>query len=211
VTTFAYRGRPAATAWVLTSALALVLLGAAIAVLVVLLKPGEFRSPIDPIANGWGPDTKSPLFYRSIYAPFEGKTNYILRFRPHARFRFGIDVHNRGSAPVRIEGLVTGRKGCCATLRYASLQLQHRPNAYVLAGSTSEPLTIPPDGYGYVIPTMETGARCYMDAGGAEVFQTVSLKYSYRGKNRTEDYSLPAVIGIVCNRPKQVIDQVLGP
>ena len=208
MTTFASRARSVPTAWVLSGAVGLVLLGAAIVVTVVLLKPGEFRSPVDPTPSVWGPDTKSPLFYRSINAPFEGKTTYILRFRPHAQFRFGFDVHNRGSSPLRIEGVVTGRSGCCFALRYAGLQAQHRPFAYVFAGATSEPLTIPPDAWGYVIPTMMTGARCQMDSGGAEVFQNVTLKYSYRGTKRTEDYALPAVIGIVCGNPKQVVDRM---
>ena len=208
--TFAARARPASTRSLLLCAVALVLLGVAIGASVVYLRPGEFRSPLDSDSDAWGPDSKSPLYYRSVTAPFTGKTNYVLRFRPHARFRFGMDIRNRGSSPVRIDGVVTDPAMCCAALRFVGFEAQHRPNEYSLAGSTSGPLTIPPGGHGYVIPTMETGARCHGEAGSGEFFESVRLKYSYRGKHKTQDYSMPAVIGIVCGNPKQFVDRVLA-
>lgn len=88
--------------------------------------------------------------------------------------------------------------------------MQHRPNTYTFAGATSEALMIPPGGYGYLISTLETGARCNMVEGGGEVRGSVTLKYSYRGVHRTQDYSLPVVIGIVCSNPQQVVDQMFG-
>jgi hypothetical protein len=170
-------------------------------------------APLDPGGSTtWAPDVKSPLFYRSISPAFgKGKTSYVLRFRPNSQFRFGFSVHNRGRHPVRIEGIETKQDTYIGALGVTRLQMQHRPNTYSFAGATSRPLTIPSDGYGYLIATIETGDRCNLVDGGAEIMGSVRLEYSYRGVHRTQGYSLPMVIGIVCRNPQQVVAQMFGP
>jgi hypothetical protein len=96
-------------------------------------------------AIAWGPDGKSSLYYRSVSPPFgDGKTTFVLRFRPHSQFRFGVGIPNTGRSPVRIDGIVTTSPDYAGMLRITGLQMQHKPNAAVLAGATSEPLLIKP-------------------------------------------------------------------
>jgi len=169
-------------------------------------------APLDDAGGSSVPDSESPLFYRGVDAPFgNGKMTYILRFRAHSRFRWGFDVHNRGSSAVRIEGIETTPAYWRGPFRITGLQLQHRPRYAGLAGATSEPLTIPPDGFGLVIPVLETQARCNLVPGGAQTFDSVTLKYSYRGGHKTQVYPMPMVVGMVCGDPRRVVDQMLGP
>ena len=172
-----------------------------------------FRAAHSPLgrAVAWGPDGKSPLYYRSVHTPFgEGKTNFVLRFRPYSRFRFGIGIPNAGSSPVRIDGIVPTSPDYAGMFRITGLQMQHRPNAMVLAGATSEPLVIPPNGVGYVIPMLETTAKCF-SPGTGEYFDSIQLKYTYRGSHRTATYSLPVVVGIYCGNPRPLVDDAVTP
>ena len=209
VTTFASRGR-------------LFGLGLAVAafaaILFVLFGPAigaQSSAQFSPLgaAVAWGPDAKSPLFYSSVHPPFgDGKTAYVLRFRPHSRFRFGVGILNEGHSPLRIEGIVPTRTDTQSMLHITGLQMQHRPNTMALAGATSEPLTIPPGGLGYVIPVLDTRGRCgaSFSAGGSEELDSIRLDYSYRGDRKTESYSLPVVVGIVCGSPKLLLDSVVS-
>jgi hypothetical protein len=85
-------------------------------------------SPLEYAGGATGPDIKSPLFYRSVSAPFSGGSSYILRFRPNSSFRFGIDVHNSGRLPIRIEGIVTTHEDWGGPFRITGLQMQHKPH-----------------------------------------------------------------------------------
>jgi hypothetical protein len=38
----------------------------------------------------------------------------------------------------------------------------------------------------------------------------MQLRYRYRGHERTEWYSMPVVIGIVCGNPKGMVDSAVG-
>jgi hypothetical protein len=213
VTTFASRGRPASNPWVAVSAfLLLVLLGIAVAAVIVSIRSSfGFKSPLDSQSDGFGPDISSPLFYRGVSAPFGESTSYVLRFRPNSTFRFGMSLHNHGSAPLRIDGIVPSRTGCCLSLRYVGLELQHNPRVNGFKGATREPLTIPPNGDGWVIPVMSTGAKCYLVAGGGEIFKAVTLKYSYQGHHRTQEYPLPAAVGFACSHPERLLGSSFGP
>ena len=209
VTTFASRGR------LFGLGLAAV---AFAAVLFVLFWPAigaQSSEQFTPLgaAVAWGPDAKSPLFYSGVHPPFgDGKTAYVLRFRPHSQFRFGVAIPNEGDSPLRIEGIVTTRTDTQSMLHITGLQMQHRPNTMALAGATSEPLTIPPKGLGYVIPVLETRGHCRasFSAGGSEEFDSIQLDYSYRGNRKTESYSLPVIVGIVCGSPKLLMDSVVS-
>jgi hypothetical protein len=182
---------------------------------VVLWQPSgvPFRATHSPLggAFAWGPDGKSPLYYRSVRPPFgDGKTTFVLRFRPHSQFRFGVAIPNTGRSPVRIDGIVTTSPEYAGMMRITGLQLQHKPNAAVLAGATSEPLVIEPGGFGYVIPILETRGSC-PSQGAGESFDSVQLKYTYRGSQRTATYSLPVVVGIYCGNPKSLVDNAVTP
>jgi len=214
VTTLASEKRPATRRFrprdVVVAAL---VLAAVAAVLLFIFGPvdvsfGRASSPLGP-ANGWAPDVRSPLYYRKVNPPFgDPKTNYVLRFRPHAQFRFGVGIENRGSHPLRIEGIVpdTEWRGMA---RVTGMRFQHRRNAYVLEGATSDPLVIEPRGTGFVIPVVQTGASCTRDA--EEYFDSIKLRYSYRGKQTTERYSLPVVVGIACRNARRLVDGVVTP
>ena len=74
-----------------------------------------------------GPDSDSPLFYRSVSLPFgDAKTNFVLRFRPHLRFRFDFDIQNRGRSPLRRDGVVPSSGGMMHVRR---LLMQHNPRS----------------------------------------------------------------------------------
>jgi hypothetical protein len=47
--------------------------------------------------------------------------------------------------------------------------------------------------------------------GGVQGFDSLVLDYSQRGSRKTQRYPLPMVIGIVCRKPRQVIDRMFGP
>jgi len=172
------------------------------------------RDPASPLgsSNSSAPDIGSPLFYRSLTLPFgDAKTNFVLRFKPHSRFRFGFSISNTGDSPVRIEGLEPPSPGV-AMLRLKQLLFQHDPRGMTLEGATQEPLTIEPGQYGFVIPVLETGGPCapnYVD-NGAEETDSIHLRYRYRGHERTEWYSMPVVIGIVCGDPGNMVDSATG-
>ena len=171
-----------------------------------------FRTAHSPLgeAIAWGPDGKSRLYYRTVSLPFgDGKSNFVLRFRPHSQFRFGVGIPNTGRSPLRIDGIVTTSPEYAGMMRIAGLQMQHKPNAAVFAGATSEPLLIEPGGFGYVIPILETRGSCHSQ--GAESFDSVQLKYTYRGAQRTATYSLPVVVGIYCGNPKSLVDNAITP
>jgi hypothetical protein len=172
-----------------------------------------FRAAHSPLggAIAWGPDGKSPLYYRSVSPPFgDGRTTFVLRFRPHSQFRFGVGIPNTGRSLLRIDGIVTTRPEYAGMMRIIGLQMQHKRNAAVLAGATSEPLVIEPGGFGYVIPILETRGRCPAQGAG-EGFDSVRLKYTYRGSHRTATYSLPVVVGIYCGNPKSLVDNAVTP
>jgi len=197
---------------------AAVLVAAVVGALVVLWSPNHvpFRTSHSPLgqSNGWAPDIDSPLFYRSVSAPFgDAKTNYVLRFRPHSRFRFGFDVHNNGTSPLRIEGVVPTSADWRGMMHIRHVLMQHKPNDYTFDGASSKPLTIEPGGNGFLIPIIETAGPCGANysRGGGESFDTIHLRYSYRGGERTEWYSLPMVIGMVCGNPKRWVDNVVAP
>ena len=170
-------------------------------------------SPLGP-SNGGGPDIHSPLFYRSVNMPFgDAKTNIVLGFKPHSEFRFGFNIWNRGDSPLRIEGVVPPEEGSLNMARVTRLLLQHKPNSYGFDGATEAPLTIAPGKDGFVIPVIETGGPCrrHYSKSGGEAFDSIHLRYRYRGRERTEWYSMPFVVGIVCGNPKRWIDGVVSP
>ncbi len=211
MTTLASRGRPAIrrvslrTAFV---ALALVVTAGALAAFLWL----RSYTALEFAGGATGPDIKSPLFYRSVQPPFSDGSSYILSFRPHSSFRFGVDVHNGGRFPVRIEGIVETDDSWQGPFKIAGIQMQHKPNWHIFKGATSEPLTIEPGDFGYVIPVLRTGARCNMVAGGESILSAIWLEYSYLGAfHRTQELVLPMRIGMVCNKPQQVVDRMLGP
>jgi hypothetical protein len=186
---------------------ALVAAGVLIVILAValalFLRGRDSASPLGP-SNAWGPDLGSPLFYRSMRLPFgDAKTNFVLGYKPHAKFRFGFTITNRGHSPLRIDGVVPPSEGCCAMGRIRHLLMQHSRNRF-LAGATEEPLTIQPGRDGYVIPVFETGGPCrsHWSTNGGESFDRIHLRYTYRGHAHTEWYAMPVVVGIVCGDPK---------
>ena len=63
-----------------------------------------------------------------------------------------------------------------------------------------------------MIPVLETRGRCGASfrAGGSEELDSIRLDYSYRGDRKTESYSLPVVVGIVCGSPKLLLDSVVS-
>jgi hypothetical protein len=194
---------------------AAVLVAAIAAGAFVLWTPSSvpFRTAHSPLgeAIAWGPDGKSRLYYRTVSPPFgDGKSNFVLRFRPHSQFRFGVGIPNTGRSPVRIDGIVTTRPDYAGMMRIIGVQMQHKPNAAVLAGATSEPLVIEPGGFGYVIPILETRGSC-PSQGAGEGFDSVRLNYTYRGSHRTATYSLPVVVGIYCGNPKSLVDNAVTP
>jgi hypothetical protein len=170
------------------------------------------RSPLGP-SNGYGPDADSPLFYRSVRLPFgAAKTNFVLRFRPHSRFRFEFDIQNRGRSPLRIEGLVPPSPDSVQMVRFTRLLMQHKPQTYSYVGATAEPLTIEPGGSGVVVPVLETRGPCrtHYSPGSGEETDVIRLRYSYRGVERTEWFSMPVVVGMVCGNPKTWVDRAIG-
>ena len=170
-------------------------------------------SPLGP-SNGGGPDINSPLFYRSVRAPFgDAKTNLVLGFKPHSEFRFGFNIWNRGDSPVRIEGVVPPEEGWLGMAPIRRLLFQPKPQNYTLDGATEAPLTIEPGKDAFLIPVIETGDPCrrHYSKGGSQSFDSIHLRYRYRGRERTEWYSMPFVVGIVCGNPKFVIDRVVSP
>jgi hypothetical protein len=171
------------------------------------------HSPLGP-SSGWGPDADSPLFYRSVSQPFgDAKTNFVLRFRPHSRFRFDFDIQNRGRSPLRIDGLVPPSADSVQMVRFTRLLMQHKPQTFSFVGATAEPLTIEPGGFGVVVPVLETGGPCrtHYSAGSGEGTDAIHLRYSYRGVERTEWFTMPVVIGMVCGDPKPWIDNAATP
>lgn len=189
------------------------MIGGGLALLVWPPTSVPFRTTHSPLGPGsaFGPDSDSPLFYRSVSLPFgDAKTNFVLRFRPHLRFRFDFDIQNRGRSPLRIDGVVPSSGGMMHVRR---LLMQHNPRSYSFVGATSEPLTIEPGGYGLVVPVIETGGPCRgnYSPGGGESFDTIRLRYSYRGPERTDVYSMPVVVGTVCGNPKRLIDNAVTP
>jgi hypothetical protein len=217
VTSYASDERPVNRRVSRRSIIVSVVLFAAVAggVAFVLLRPAgvPFRAAPSPLgqAIAWGPDSDSPLYYLTVSQPFgDGKTTFVLRFRPHSQFRFGVGIPNKGRSPVRIDGIVTTSPDYAGMMRITGLQMQHRPNAVVLAGVTSKPLVIEPGGFGYVVPILETRGSCTAH-GTSEAFDSVQLKYTYRGAHRTTDYSLPVVVGVYCGNPKSLIDNVVTP
>src|SRR5262245_35631178 len=174
-----------------------------------------FRSSSSPLgpSNGYGPDVRSPLFYRSMGLPFgDAKTNFVLRFRPHSEFRFDFDIQNRGGLPVRIEGVVPAAEGTVAMMHVRRLLMQDNPRTFSPVGATAEPLTIAPGESGVVVPVIETGGPCraHFSPNSGESFDSIRLRYSYRGRERTESYSLPVVVGMVCGNPKRWVDQAVS-
>jgi hypothetical protein len=172
------------------------------------------KEPPSPLglSDAWAPGAGSPLFYRSIDLPFgDSKTNYVLGFKPHSQFRFGFSVPNNGDSPVRIDGVAPPSPGN-AMLRVKRLLFQHDPHRMTFSGATEEPLTIEPGDEGFVIPVLETGGPCAPNwtDNGAESWDSIHLRYRYRGHERTEWYSMPVVIGIVCGDPKTMVDGALG-
>ena len=115
-------------------ALALVVIAGALAAFLWL----RSYAPLEFAGGATGPDTKSPLFYRSISAPFSSETSHILSFRPHSSFRFGVDVHNGGRFPVRLEGIVATDDSWQGPFKIAGIQLQHKPTWPIFSGATSE-------------------------------------------------------------------------
>jgi len=166
------------------------------------------RSPLGP-SNGYGPDSLSPLFYRSMSLPFgDERTNFVLRFRPHSRFRFDFDIENRGRSPLRIEGVVPTSPDWAGMMHIRRLLFQHNPRSFSHVGATPDPLTIEPGRSGVVVPVIETDGPCRAtySPGGAEGLESIQLRYSYRGEERTEWYPLPVVIGMFCGDPKLWVD-----
>ena len=166
------------------------------------------RSPLGP-SHGFGPDFRSPLYYRSVSLPFgDAKTNFVLRFRPHSEFRFDFDIQNRGGSPVRIEGVVPPRGSRLGMMHIRRMLFQHNPRSFSFAGATEEPLTIAAGRSGVVVPVIETDGPCMSNhsANSGEGLESIQLRYSYRGAERTAWYSLPVVIGMVCGNPKQWVD-----
>ena len=195
----------------LVIATALLLVAAGVVAVALFLRAREPASPLGK-SDGWAPGAGSPLFYRSMNLPFgDSKTNYVLRFKPHSHFRFGFSVPNTGNSPVRIEGVEPPSPGH-AMFRVKRLLFQHDPHRMTFAGATEEPLTIEPGDEGFVIPVLETGGPCapnYTD-NGAEASDSIQLRYRYRGHERTEWYSMPVVIGIVCGDPGKMVASAAG-
>jgi hypothetical protein len=190
----------------LVAAAALIVIAAV--ALALFLRNRDATSPLGP-SNAYGPDIGSPLFYRDMRLPFgDAKTNFVLRFKPHSTFRFEFTITNRGDSSLRIDGVVPPDEGCCAMGRIRHLLMQHSRNRYILAGATQAPLTIQPGRDGLVIPVYETGGPCrsHWEAGSGESFDRIHLRYTYKGSQHTEWYSMPVVIGIVCGDPKKFID-----
>ncbi len=170
-------------------------------------------SPLGP-SNGGGPDIHSPLFYRSVNLPFgDSKTNLVLGFKPHSEFRFGFNIRNRGNSPLRIEGVVPPDEGWVGMAPVRRLLLQHKPRNYTFDGASEAALTIEPGSDAFVIPVIETDGPCrrHYSENGGESFDSIHLRYRYRGRERTEWYSMPFVVGIVCGNPKLWIDRVVSP
>jgi len=170
------------------------------------------RSPLGP-SNGYGPDIHSPLFYRSVRLPFgDAKTNFVLGFRPHSEFRFDFDIQNRGRSPLRIEGVVPPGVGWVGMMRVRRMLFQHDPQTFSFVGATPEPLTIAPGRSGVVVAVIETGGPCraHFSRNSGESFDSIRLRYSYRGRERTESYSLPVVVGMVCGNPKRWVDDAVS-
>jgi hypothetical protein len=196
----------------LVSALLIIMVAGVLAVVLWRHEGVPFRARHSPLgrAFAWGPDSSSPLYYRSVTPPFgDGKTNFVLGFRPHSQFRFGVAIPNNGHSPVRIDGIVPTSRDYAGMMRITGLRFQHRPNAFTFAGATAEPLVIEPGGSGYVIPILETRGRCPAQGAG-EAFDSVQLKYTYRGSHRVADYALPVVVGIECGNPKALVDSAVS-
>jgi hypothetical protein len=195
-------------------AAAVLVIGGAVAFGIVKSTNASESSPLGP-SSDFGPDVDSPLFYQSISLPFgDSKTNYVLRFKPHSQFRFLFDVYNRGTSPLRIEGVVPPPAGSVRMMRIERvLFFQHKPNTFTMAGATTEPLTIEPGRRGLLIPIVETRGPCRAnyEANSSEEFDTIRLRYRYRGKERTERFSLPVVIGMFCGNPEPWLDRVGSP
>jgi hypothetical protein len=193
-------------------AVALVTAGA-VAFGIVKTTSASESSPLGA-SSGWAPDIDSPLFYRSLSLPFgDSKTNYVLRFEPHSRFRFLFDVYNRGTSPLRIEGVVPPPAGSVQMMRIERLLFQHEPNSFTMAGATTEPLAIEAGQHGVLIPVVQTGDPCraHYEASSSESFDAIHLRYRYRGKERTERFSLPVVIGMFCGNPEPWLDRAVSP
>lgn len=190
-------------------ALAIVLLAVAVTAFLWLDRYAPLE---DPGSGASGPDIDSPLFYRSVSAPFSDETSYILRFRPRSSFRFGFDLRNGGRFPVRIDGIVPTFEAWRGPFKVVGLQMQHRPNSSIFKGATSEPLTIEPGDSAFVIPVLRTGSRCNLVGGGASILTAVRLRYSYlRVFHKEQELVLPMRVGMVCRNPQQVVDRMLGP
>jgi hypothetical protein len=168
-------------------------------------------APLEYSGGFSGADTESPLFDRSIVPLFgeEGsalEVGYLLRFRPHSSFRFGFDVYNGGRLPVRIDGIQTTPRTWRGPFRITGMKVQPKPHTYAFDGSRAGSLMIQPDKYGYVIPTLETGARCNLLPGGTNGFNSVRLRYSYLGVfRRSQTVTLPMTIEMTCDDPKRDI------
>ncbi len=98
-------------------------------------------------------------------------------------------------------------------LRVKRLLFQHHAQRFTFEGATAEPLTIEPGEEGFVIPVLATGGPCAPNwsDNGAEWTDSIQLRYRYRGHERTEWYSMPVVIGIVCGDPKGMVESAVGP
>ena len=154
------------------------------------------------------PDADSPLFYRSVSLPFgDARTNFVLRFRPHSRFRFDFDIQNRGRSPLRIEGLVPPSADSVQMVRFTRLLMQHKLADLQLRrchGGAAD------DRARRIRASWSRSSRRVGHAGRitrrgpVEETDVIHLRYSYRGVERTEWFSMPVVARNGLREPEDV-------
>ncbi len=91
--------------------------------------------------------------------------------------------------------------------------MQHKPQTVSYVGATAEPLTIEPGGFGVVVPVLETGGPCrtHYSPGSGRGDRRDSLEVLVPGLERTEWFTMPVVIGVVCGDPKPWVDNAVTP
>jgi hypothetical protein len=191
---------------VTVAVLALALVGAVLASFFFI----RSYAPLEWAGGASGADTRLSTYYDSVQTTgVEGETltAYVFRHAPGQTIRLGVDVHNGGRFPVRIEALVPSVGG---TLHVVGMEVQPDERRKIFRGLRPPPFTLEPGEYVFLVPLLKSGPTCG-PKGASQGIDRIRLRYRYlRFFERAETIELPAMIVQACGDPELVARSIEG-
>jgi hypothetical protein len=191
---------------VTVAVLALALVGALVAAALFI----RSYAPLEWAGGASGADTRLSTYYDSVQTTGvdgETVTAHVFRHAPGQTIRLGVDVHNGGRLPVRIEALEPSVAGA---LHVVGMEVQPNERLKTFRGLRPPPFTLEPGEYVFLVPLFQSGPTCGAE-GASQGIDRVRVRYRYlRFFERAETIELPAMIVQACGDPELVARSIEG-